>query len=297
MRAMLTLAASFSALTFLAGCAGAPSVPVGDRSYSESNSRAYNLAMAGGLREARDTKLGEDDYSSMMSDLSSGAGTALSLSSSAGIGLSGGASLGLGLASALFSGPGMMQRDSAFAFVPSSEATSPENATEVIRGYFYDAVQNVADNSEFSMHYNEGEKNVRFSRQRNISAIYLVNEELGCPMPTEQHRGKDVCVFGLLTPHKARSLRATPLAANATSQYSYPYLAGNHIESLLVTVGLSDNAKEMLGSEQAEAKRLALLALFSSNMPSWFYIYMKGGEANPPLILERGTAELFVTRK
>tara|TARA_R110002051_G_scaffold293196_2_gene358212 strand:+ start:62 stop:763 length:702 start_codon:yes stop_codon:yes gene_type:complete len=228
MKKTLTLAASLTALTFLAGCAGAPSVPLGDRSYSESNSRAYNLAMAGGLREAKDTELGEDEYSTMMRDLSGGAGTALSLSSSAGFGLSGGASLGIGIASALLSGPGMMGRDSAFAFVPSTEANSPENATEVILSHFYGAVQNVADNSEFSMHHNDKYNNVRFSRQRNVSAIYLVNEELGCPIPTEQHRSKDVCVFGLFTPHKAESLRATPLAASATSQYSYPYFADNH---------------------------------------------------------------------
>tara|TARA_R110002051_G_scaffold325827_1_gene431765 strand:+ start:46 stop:285 length:240 start_codon:yes stop_codon:yes gene_type:complete len=73
--------------------------------------------------------------------------------------------------------------------------------------------------------------------------------------------------------------------------------AAKHIESLLVTLSLSDKAKEMLGSEQAEIKRLELLAQLSSNMPSWFYIYVKGSEANPPLILERGTTELFVTRK
>ncbi|MBE0401337.1 MULTISPECIES: hypothetical protein [Halomonadaceae] len=173
MKKTFTLASSLTALTFLAGCAGIPSVPMGDPNYSESNSRAYNLAMVGGLHEARDTKQGEDEYSSMMSDLSSDAGTARSLSSSAGFGLSGGASLGLGLASALLSGPGMMQLDRAFAFVPTSEANSPEHATEVIRNRFYEAVQSLTDNSNFLMYYKESDKNIHYSRQHNLFAIAL----------------------------------------------------------------------------------------------------------------------------
>jgi hypothetical protein len=191
----------------------------------------------------------------------------------------------------------MMGRDSAFAFVPSNEAESPEHATDVIRDHFYEAVQGVADSTEFTMHYNEGERDVRYSRQRNISAIYLVNEEMGCPIATEEHRGKDVCVFALFTPNSAGKLQETPLAVKTSSSpYSYPYSANDHVNSLLVTMHFSDKAKEAMGEDQAAIKRIELLSKLSEEMPSWFYMYIKAGDQTPPMILEDGKAELFISR-
>lgn len=294
MKTRFALLAGLTATALLSGCAYKPS---GDFRYDEDNSRAYNLAQAGGLHKARDTTLEEQEYKSMLSDMTNGAGIALSLSNSAGLGLSGGASLGIGIASALLSGPGMMERDSAFAFVPSTEASSPEDATDVIRNHFYAAVEGVADDTAgIAMHYNESERDIRYSRQRNLSAIYLVDDDIGCPMPTEAHRGKDVCVFGLFTPHEAGELIETPKVVDTISApHVYPYSAHDYANALLVTMKFSDETRAILGDEAVELERLAILRKFSERMPDWFYLYLKGGDNTPPMILVDGNPELFVT--
>lgn len=298
MKKTLVLAASFSAMSLLAGCAstGAPSVPVGDRSYSSDNSRAYNLAQAAGLHEARDTELGEDQYNSMMGDLSGGARTALSLSSSAGFGLSGGTSLGLGLATALLSGPARMEIDTAFAFVPSNEAASSEDAVEVIRQHFANAAETVASENGFIADITEERKSVRLSRQRNLMVYGLVNEDIGCMAETDTTSTKDYCTLTLGTPHASKSLRETPMAVSSIAgNLSYPFSSEDRLSSLRVWLTLSDAFKESLG-EDHDAYRLKLLAEISSQMPSWFFIYEASKEKTPPLVLENGEIELFVTK-
>ena len=297
MNKTLALAASFTAISLLAGCAstGAPSVPMGDRSYSESNSRAYNLAQAGGLREARDTELGAAEYSSMMSDLSGGASTALSLSSSAGFGLSGGTSLGLGLASALLSGPGMMQVDSAFAFVPSNAAANEKEASEVIKEHFYNAVHEVALKNDFELEIFEQNMSVPHGRYRNIMGIGLINEDIGCIRDEQAQGSHELCYISILTPHKGSTLRETPKAVNhTTTSSSYQYNASNSSHAISIILSLSDSLKAQLEDEGAELARLRLLQDFSASMPEWFFIYESSKENTPPLILENGNIELFV---
>lgn len=299
MKKTLVLAASFSAMSLLAGCAstGAPSVPVGDRSYSSDNSRAYNLAQAAGLHEARDTKLEAGEYGSMMSDLSGGAGTALSLSNSAGLGLSNGASLGLGLASALFAGPGMMGRDSAFAFVPENEASSPTDATQVIRGHFREAAQHAADNSQFELEVLEETLDLRLDRYRNMMAFGLTNESLGCMSEANAKSGDDICGLSLYYPAQGSSLRDTPQAAqDVSSDQSYIFLASDSKYALRVVVKLTEELENQLGYEDADILRNKLLALISEDMPEWFFIYDSGDDTFPPRVFNKGSSELFVTQ-
>lgn len=298
MNKTLALAASFTAISLLAGCAstGAPSVPVGDRSYSSDNSRAYNLAQAAGLHEARDTKLEAGEYGSMMSDLSGGAGTALSLSNSAGLGLSNGASLGLGLASALFAGPGMMGRDSAFAFVPENEASSPTDATQVIRGHFREAAQHAADNSQFDLEVLDEALDLRLDRYRNMIALRFTNESLGCMTEANATSNNDICGAALYYPAQGSTLRETPLAArDVASGQSYIYLASDSKYALQVYVKFSDRLENELGPEETNLLKNKLLSLISEDMPEWFFIYDSGDETFPPRVLNKGSSELFVS--
>lgn len=298
MNKAFTLTTTIAAFSLLAGCAGVPSVPMGDRSYSEDNSRAYNLARAGGLREARDTKLGANEYSTVMGDMAGGAGTALALNSSAGFGLNGGASLGIGLASALLSGPGMMGYDSAFAFVPEREADSPVDAKEVIRDHFISAGQVAASENGFTLEVVPEALDARLNSSRNMLALGLVNEEIGCLSNDKASSGSEICSVGIIYPPQSQSLRETPYVAKGNAgTRSYPFYADKRTNSLQVVAKLSDELKASLGQEEAEQLRLGIMTSLSNTMPGWFYIYEKGRDTLPPMILNEGKAELFITQE
>ncbi|MFB9868767.1 hypothetical protein [Vreelandella sulfidaeris] len=292
-----TIIACFTTVSLLAGCASS-ATPTGDRHYSKNNSHAYNLVRAGGLNEARDTQLADEEYSYMMSNMAGGASTALSLSNSSGFGLSGGASLGIGIASALLSGPGMMGRDSAFAFVPETEASSSTDATQVIRKRFLEAAKVAAEDNEFELEVIDKILDLRLDRYRNMMVLGLTNEAIGCMAEANATNPDEVCSISLYYPEKGSTLRETPtVAKDAAGEQSYQYFAADSRYALRTVAKLSNELNARLGEQEAETFRLALLTSLSSAMPDWFYIYESGKEHLPPMVLANGEMEFFVTRQ
>ncbi|AJY53128.1 hypothetical protein [Halomonas sp. KO116] len=295
----LTLIACIATASILSGCAST-GTSTADRRFSEDNSRAYNLAQAGGLHEARDTELGDDQYSYMMSNLADGASTGLSLASSSGFGLSGGTSLGIGLATALLSGPGMMGFDSAFAFVPESMASNPSDAAKVITNSFYESAKAGEDEAGYSLRVTDESFGYRHSSKREVVSFTFVNESLGCSDPDkiEKWSAEYNCVLALIHPTETRKLADTPLAVrDSAGARSYAVHAHDNTRALQTVVKFSKQAEELLGEERLAQERLALLQTVSANMPSWYFIYETPKEYTPPMVITEGETELFITRK
>ncbi len=272
--------------TTMAGCATTTTTA----RYSEDNSRAYNLAQAGGLHKARDTALGDDEYSSAMTNITNAFSDAALFNSSAGLGLSGGASLGLGLAGALFAAPGHMEQDSAFAFVPTSEAASREEANELLRDSFYQAVQQAAEELGYTIEHEGNDLRHPAAHGRTAMSIAVVDEENGCYGYERIKSGDDAkaygCYVSLQIPERGERTIAAPEASNVQGQvYSYP--ATDHQKSMRFF---------FLPNEDATMAKLPLAVKISEHMPEWFFLYLSPEDDQPPMILEKGEPELFIKR-
>lgn len=271
--------------TTMAGCATTATTK-----YSEDNSRAYNLAQAGGLYKARDTALGEEEYSSAMSNITNAFSDAALFNSSAGMGLSGGASLGLGLAGALFAAPGHMERDSAFAFVPTSEAASREEADELLRDSFFNAVQEAAAELGYTIEHKGNDLRHPAAHGRTAMGIAVVDEENGCYGYERIKSGNDAkaygCYVSLQIPERGERTLPAPEAVNVPgSVYTYP--ATDHKESMRFF---------FLPNEDATMAKVPLAVKISEHMPEWFFLYLAPEDDQPPMILEQGEPELFIKK-
>lgn len=271
--------------TTMAGCATTTTT-----TYSEDNSRAYNLAQAGGLYQARDTALGDEEYSSAMSNITNAFSDAALFNSSAGMGLSGGASLGLGLAGALFAAPGHMERDSAFAFVPTSEAASREKADELLRDSFFNAVQEAAAELGYTIEHKGNDLRHPAAHGRTAMSIAVVDEENGCYGYERIKSGNDAkaygCYVSLQIPERGERTLPAPEAVNVSgSVYTYP--ATDHKESMRFF---------FLPNEDATMAKLPLAVKISEHMPEWFFLYLAPEDDQPPMILEQGEPELFIKK-
>lgn len=273
-------------VTSLAGCAATTSTAP----YKADASRAYNVAQAGGLYKARDTALDDDEYSSAMSNISQAFGDAALFNSSAGMGLSGGASLGLGLAGALFAAPGHMERDSAFAFVPTSEAASREEANELLRDSFFNAVQEAAAELGYTIEHKGNDLRHPAAHGRTAMSIAVVDEENGCYGYERIKSGNDAkaygCYVSLQIPERGERTLPAPEAVNVTGAvYTYP--ATDHKESMRFF---------FLPNEDATMAKLPLAVKISEHMPAWFFLYLAPEDDRPPMILEQGQPELFIKK-
>lgn len=287
MRTLTKVASAIAMVSMLAGCA-ATSMSPADRRYSEDNSRAYNLAQAGGLVNARDTKLGEAEYQQLTADMARGMSDAAFFASPTGMGLSSGASIGLGLASSLFAPPGHMQRDSAFAFVPADEVASHAEAHELIRTHFKSAAIEAANRLGYEVEYTERLLNHVSVAKRIGMAIRFVDKDRGCysaedpDIPSAYHQ----CAVGLLIPPLNNRPVSAPKAIGGEGEV-FQYPATNHNRSMRLTMG---------NGEAGNLEKHAIAQAISENMPDWFFIYLTYDDETPPMIFEKGKAELFITK-
>lgn len=288
MKTITKVATAFAMASVLAGCA-TTSTSTADRRYSEDNSRAYNLAQAGGLRDARDTALGDAEYSELSRDLGRGMADAAFFASPTGMGLSSGASIGLGLASSLLSAPGHMQRDSAFAFVPADEVKNHAEAHELIRQHFKSAAIEAARSQGYEAEYSDNLLAFTSTARRIGMSIRYVDRDRGCyssrdaDIPSVQHQ----CLVSLLVPPLNNNPVTTPKALGGEGTV-YEYPATDHNRSMRITFS---------SGKEGDLERHAIASVISENMPEWFFIYLTSDDNNPPMIFANGSPELFITRK
>lgn len=268
--------------TTMAGCATTTK-------YSADNSRAYNLAQAGGLYKARDTALGDDEYSSAMNNITNAFSDAALFNSSAGLGLSGGASLGLGLAGALFAAPGHMERDSAFAFVPIREAASREEANELLRDSFFTAVQEASADLGYDIDYKGTDLRHTTSLGRTGIGMVVVSEEDNCYGYDKANTADKMCIVTLQVPELSEKTLPAPQAIQTINVQGqvYTYPATDHNKSMRFF---------FLPNDDATMAKLPLAVKISEHMPEWFFLYLAPEDDQPPMILEQGKPELFIKK-
>jgi outer membrane lipoprotein SlyB len=285
------LVAALASAALLSGCSSLDR-PTGDINYSESNSRAYNLARAGGLYQARDRAVSADEYAVATSTVSDAFGASLALSSSHGLGLSSGGAIGLGLASALLAPPGTMERSSAFFFVPIEEAETRDEAVELVLSLYIEALAGASDALELEPHGdNPGDDPaVRFQRSgREGAGMFLINPEVGCPSREEVESFRDMCLASLQIPVRPRSPGQAPLAIGGEGQV-HPFTATHKTRYPRFVLRVPDDAA---------ALRPLLAAQISARMPEWFFAYLAPSRKHgtPPMVFEKGEPQLFIVKK
>lgn len=285
------LAAALASAALLSGCASLDR-PMGDISYSESNSRAYNLARAGGLYQARDRAVSADEYVVATSTVSDAFGTSLALSSSHGLGLSSGGAIGFGLASALLAPPGTMERSSAFFFVPADEADSRDEAVELVLALYLEALAGASDALALEPYRDNPGDDPRLRFQTNGregAGMYLINPEIGCPAREEVERFRDMCLATLQIPIRPGSPTQAPLAIGGEGQV-HAFTANHKTRYSRFVLSMPD---------EAAALRPLLAAQISARMPEWFFAYLAPSRKHgtPPMVFEQGEPQLFIVKK
>lgn len=285
------LAATLASAALITGCASMAR-PSGDISYSEDNSRAFNLARAGGLYQARDRAVSADEYAVATSTVSDAFGTSLALSSSYGLGLSSGSAIGLGLASALLAPPGTMERSSAFFFVPADEADTREEAAELVLALYQDALAGASEALELEAYREnpEDDPHIRYETNgREAVAMFLVNPELGCPSREQVERFRDMCLATLQVPVRSGTTSQAPLAIGGEGQV-HAFHANHKTRYPRFVLRMPD---------EAAALRPLLAAQISKRMPEWFFVYLSPSRKHgtPPMVFEQGEPRLFIVKR
>lgn len=130
-----------TAIILAAGLASGCATTTNNYQYKGDHSRAYNLAQAGGLYDARDYDIPRDQRDGVISKGWDVTGDALLFNSGHGLGLDWGKSLGLGLLTSAFAPKGVMERDSVFGWVPETKAGDAGEAWELMSNTLLDGIE------------------------------------------------------------------------------------------------------------------------------------------------------------
>lgn len=287
-RKAFQLTPAVSVALTLAGC---NVTPYYDQRFDPVNhSRAFNLAQAGNLWKAQDREVDQQDYTAAMTNLSDAFGTTLLVNSDFGIGLDWGASLGVGLLDFLTSPPDQLERDSAFFFVPVSQAPSWDEARALVFDHYRQAVEKAAEDLNLETQQQDDDNLHDASSNREGVGFVLVDEERGCPgYETQVTSVQERCRAILEITRKKGYTAMAPLATGLNEEVHFFQASDFYRHSPFW----------VLLPESAELRQDAMAARISAHMPDWFYVYLaRDREAErPAMIFERGEPHLFVVAR
>ena len=283
---LTTLAAG--AVLVLSGC---NFTPTHDQRFDpENHSRAYNLAQAGNLWKAQDREVDQQDYTAAMATLSDAFGTTLLVNSDFGLGLDWGASLGIGLLDFLAAPPDQLKRDSAFFFVPVSEAPTRDDARALVFSHYRQAVQQAAQELDLALQQRGDDDLHQAPSNRQGVGYVLVDESRGCPgYETSVDSVHDRCRVILEITEKAGQTGKAPLAIGLAEEVHF-FPASDHYRYSPFWVLLP---------EGAELAQEVIAARISAHMPEWFYVYLAPDREaqRPAMVLEQDEPHLFIVVK
>ncbi len=166
-------------LWLASGCAMTPK----SYQYKADHSRAYNLAQAGGIQEAKDYDVPNDQRDSLTSKGLDTTSNALLFNSGSGFGLDWGKSLGLGLLASTFALKGGMVRDSIFGWVPESQASDERKAWEMMSSILFDGIEKSLQQENIKFIVDSKNKYQKFPLVSEFihSSVRIVAPEHGCP--------------------------------------------------------------------------------------------------------------------
>ncbi|ELF6482491.1 hypothetical protein ACOIPL_004162 [Vibrio fluvialis] len=272
----------------MAGCASTV-----NNTYQTNHSRAYNLARAGGLYDAKDYSISKAQRESLISQGWDASGSALLFNSSKGLGLGWNQSLGFGLATTLFKPKGVMERDSLFGWVPESLASTPEQARQVMSEKALSATE--AGLKQTQLNFEIGNRhlhlNVPFVGDYLYSSVQIIAPNQGCP--TWEEAGKDLkqtCQISITVYSPADSSQAVPDFV-LPQQTGYVFSANDSSDYSRLNVELPKRAK---------ISKVQILSAISQHLPPWIFVFtasekQENGKYSAPIVWDQGKAQLFVT--
>jgi hypothetical protein len=260
--------------------------------FQKDHSRAYNLAQAAGLYDAKDYTLPKDQRDGLISDSWEATSNTLLFHSSHGLGLNWGSSIGLGVASLLLAPKGVMERDSVFGWVPVSQADNPEKAREVMSETLVAGIETALSRAEitYKVDYRNTPQSVLFTHYV-FSQVRIIAPEQGCPSWEESGRMiEKTCYFYIAVFSPEKTPRPIPEFI-IRNQNGYAFFANDPGEYSAILVNLP---------EGAQLDKTRLLATISRELPEWVFIFVAStkqadGRYSAPLVLEQGKPNFFIT--
>lgn len=261
--------------------------------YNEEHSRAYNLAKAGGLYDARDYDIPKDQRSSVISKGQNVTSDTLLFNSGRGLGLDWGKSLGLGLLTSAFAPKGVMERDSVFGWVPDTLASDAGEAWELMSNTLLDGIQKSLQqaNVEFTVDNRNVHQKLPLVSEYILSSLRIIAPEHGCPDWQEAGQSYDKsCSISTIVYAPTKAPRPIP-AFITPGQAGYGFYADHKAEYSRIKVNTP---------KASNLDKNQLLAGISRELPSWAFIFVASqkldtGSYTAPVLLTAGKAELFIT--
>ncbi|MCX2835179.1 hypothetical protein [Microbulbifer thermotolerans] len=282
-----------TAIILSVGLASGCATMISNYQYKEDHSRAYNLAKAGGLYDAKDYDIPRDQRDGIISKGWDIAGDTLLFNSRHGLGLGLNKSLGLGLLSSAIAPKGVMERDSVFGWIPETQAGDAEEAWELMSNTLLDGIEKSLQkvNVTYDITNKNLHRKILFIPESIFSSVQIISPEQGCPGWEESGRDlKKTCYVTTSVYAPTKEPRKVPdFVMPGTNGYAF--YADDETEYARIKVNLPNSSS---------LDRNQLLAGISRELPSWVFIFvasqkLDAGGYTAPVVLSEGRAELFIT--
>lgn len=285
----LTVIIVATGLGLASGCAMSPN----SYQYKADHSRAYNLAQAGGLQEAKDYDVPNDQKDSLTSKGLDATSNAVLFNSGSGFGLDWGQSLGLGLLTSAFAPKGGMERDSVFGWISESQASDKRKAWEMMSSTLLDGIEKSLQqaNVKYVVDNKNKLQSLPLMSEYILSSVRIVAPEYGCPDWEAAGGNYDkTCNISTIVHAPAENIQKIPDFV-AMGKKGYSFNAGNKADYSHIEVNIPTGSN--LDKNQ-------LLAGISQKLPSWAFVFvasqkMDSSGYTAPVILTAGKPEFFIT--
>lgn len=270
---------SFIALSMLYGCSTTP------RTYSDSQSEAYNIVRAGGLYEdIQDTEVPADQVGSVTESMLK-VGFISSGFMKPQLGMTSFQTGGLHLLTELFEPDTHGERNSLMAWMPTSAAKTEEEAQTKL-----------LDQINASMIAAFDELNIGHRlilRQEGFISMQFIKDEWNCPLSVKGRRTKleDMCRVRIRVYEPDVELSPAYIAGAEEARYVFD--AGHDYKFHWLNVVKSKNGQ--VPEDQ-------VYTAISKKLPDWVYLYLAPGKVTKadgkpikyPYVLHKGDTKFFV---
>ena len=278
MKRYIEIAASAAVVLSLAGCATTGSSD--PATYEPAKSRAYNLAQAGGITEARDTErkhLSENELYKVASN-------ADILMWDRGANWSGGEALGASLLFAALEPTSNFAKDSLFGWMPSSMATDAVQArakmSEVTTSAMKNALGSLGYTYEATLENYDQKAVFGGGSAFLFSQITIIAANQGCPSPDS-------------VDHYSKTCYVSSQIIEPNQGFEPAFLGGGQAWSF-TTEGVKASSVKLNVPEGVTLDSVSIIGAISANLPGWAYMFTPQTDDTPPMVVNKGKPLYFV---
>lgn len=276
-----------------AGLASGCATTSNSNQYKEEHSRAYNLAKAGGLYDAKDYDIPNDQRDSVISKGGEVMGDTLLFNSGHGLGLDWSKSLGLGLLTRTFAPKGVMERNSVFGWVPETQASNAGEAWELMSNTLLNGIEKFLQQSnvEYIVDNRNLHQKLPLLSEYILSSVRIIAPEHGCPDWESTNKNYEQSCYVAATVYAPTKTAQKIPDFVLPGQNGYSFYADDKTDYSRIKVNIPKGSN---------LDRNRLFAGISRELPSWAFIFVASqkldtGDYTAPVILNTGKAELFIT--